>query len=360
MSHAMASQPTPVSPPVRSEATGPGAPGGEPLVQIRGLTKEFPVKGRRGAGLVRAVTDVDLDIGAGEVVGLVGESGSGKTTLARCILRLTEPTAGSVRLAGTDISHLGGETLRRMRPMVQVVFQDPVGSLDPRMGVFDLIAEPLRAHRNFSKTDLRETVERLIDEVGLVQQLRDRRPHELSGGQCQRVAIARAISLRPRLLVLDEPTSALDVSVQAQVLELLARLRAEHHLAYLLISHDLGVIRYLCERVVVMYLGRIVEQAATTSIFQAAQHPYTRALIVSRPDVDVAGPPPLTLSGEIPSPTAPPSGCAFHPRCWLRDALDRPEACLAQLPTIDTRAGAPGVACHFADQTEERFEQEVS
>ncbi|MGD8485499.1 MAG: dipeptide/oligopeptide/nickel ABC transporter ATP-binding protein, partial [Chloroflexota bacterium] len=198
---------------------------GRPLVEVRGLVKQFELRGHRGVGVVRAVTDVDLEVGQGEALGLVGESGSGKTTLARCILRLIEPSGGSIRLDGNDITHLGGGALRRLRPQVQVVFQDPVGSLDPRMSVFDLIAEPLRAHRQLSKPALRSTVDGLIEEVGLVSALRDRRPHELSGGQCQRVAIARAISLQPRLLILDEPTSSLDVSVQAQVLELLVRLR---------------------------------------------------------------------------------------------------------------------------------------
>ncbi len=331
-----------------------------PLVEVRGLVKQFSVTGHRGAGLVKAVTDVDLDIGAGETLGLVGESGSGKTTLARCILRLLEPTAGSIRLEGIDIAHLGGEGLRRMRPRMQVVFQDPVGSLDPRMSVFDLIAEPLYTHRSLSRTELRANVERLIDEVGLARTLHDRRAHELSGGQCQRVAIARAISLQPRLLILDEPTSALDVSVQAQVLELLVRLRAEHDLTYLLISHDLGVVRYLCERVAVMYLGRIVEQGPTRQIFEAAQHPYTRALILARPDVDVDGPPRLLLTGEIASATAPPSGCAFHPRCWLRERLGRPEVCHTSVPSMTDSASGQIAACHFVDQTADRFEQEVN
>ena len=210
-----------------SDAALPSESSVAPLVEIRGLTKEFEVKGHRGGGRVRAVTDVDLDIAPGEALGLVGESGSGKTTLARCILRLIEPTRGTIRLEGTDITHLSAGQMRPLRPQAQVVFQDPVGSLDPRMSVFDLIAEPLRAHRQLSRSELRSTIERLIDEVGLMPHLADRRAHELSGGQCQRVAIARAISLRPRLLVLDEPTSALDVSVQAQVLELLVALRAE-------------------------------------------------------------------------------------------------------------------------------------
>jgi oligopeptide/dipeptide ABC transporter ATP-binding protein len=331
----------------------------ETLIAVRDLVKEFEVKGHRGSGRVRAVTDVNLDIRAGEAVGLVGESGSGKTTLARSILRLIEPTHGSITLEGRDITHLSGRGMRRLRPQMQVVFQDPVGSLDPRMSVFDLIAEPLRAHRSLGRRELRSTVGRLSDEVGLQGHLADRRPHELSGGQCQRVAIARAISLQPRLLILDEPTSALDVSVQAQVLELLVRLRAEHDLAYLLISHDLGVIRYLCERVAVMYLGRIVEQGPTQAIFENARHPYTRALILARPDVDAAGPPPLMLRGEIPSATDPHSGCAFHPRCWLREQLGNPDTCETQVPTVDTTASSQVAACHFADQTAARFEREV-
>jgi len=249
--------------------------------------------------------------------------------------------------------------MRPLRPQAQVVFQDPVGSLDPRMSVFDLIAEPLRAHRQLSRSELRSTIEQLIDEVGLMPHLADRRAHELSGGQCQRVAIARAISLRPRLLVLDEPTSALDVSVQAQVLELLVALRAELGLTYLLISHDLGVIRYLCERVAVMYLGRIVEAGPAERIFEAAEHPYTRALILARPDVDSAAPPRLLLQGEIPSATAPPSGCGFHPRCWLREQLGHPVACEAQVPRSPTPGSGPGAACHFADQTSTGFEREV-
>ncbi len=332
----------------------------ETLVEVRNLVKEFEVRGHRGRGLVKAVTDVSLDILAGEAVGLVGESGSGKTTLARSILRLIEPTGGLIRLEGRDITHLGSRGMRRLRPQIQVVFQDPVGSLDPRMSVFDLIAEPLRAHRSPGRRELKSIVGQLIDEVGLQGHLADRRPHELSGGQCQRVAIARAISLQPRLLILDEPTSALDVSVQAQVLELLVRLRAEHDLAYLLISHDLGVIRYLCERVAVMYLGRIVEQGPTQAIFENARHPYTRALILARPDVDSAGPPRLMLRGEIPSATAPPPGCAFHPRCWLREQLGNPDACETQVPAIDTTATSQVAACHFADQTADRFEREES
>ena len=331
------------------------------LVEVRGLVKTFEVGGHRGPGTVRAVAGVDLDIAPGEALGLVGESGSGKTTLARCILRLLEPTAGTIRLAGTDITHLGGGALRRLRPLVQVVFQDPVASLDPRMSVLDLVAEPLRAHQHLGRTELRASVMRLIAEVGLAAHLSSRRPHELSGGQCQRVAIARAIALRPRLLILDEPTSALDVSVQAQVLELLVSLRTEHGLAYLLISHDLGVVRYLCDRVAVMYLGRIVEQGSASRIYGDAAHPYTRALILARPDVDAEGPPRILLGGEIPRATAPPPGCPFHPRCWLRDRLGRPATCEETEPRspASARRRSPVAACHFADQTAQSFEEEV-
>ena len=328
---------------------------------MRGLVKEFEVKGHRGHGLVRAVTDVDLDIRPGEALGLVGKLGSGKTTLARCILRLTEPTAGTISLAGQDITSLGGGALRRLRPQIQVVFQDPVGSLDPRMSVFDLVAEPLRAHRRLSRSELRSTVERLVDEVGLAGQLASRRPHELSGGQCQRVAIARAISLEPRLVVLDEPTSALDVSVQAQVLELLARLRAEHGLAYLLISHDLGVVRYLCERVAVMYLGRIVEQGTAQAIFEEAQHPYTRAL--------VAGPARRRRRGvrrgcscavRSPAPRRRPPAAPSIRAAGCASSWGGPEACETRIPAIAGVAAATERPATSGTRQPCDFEQEVS
>ena len=334
-----------------SASAATGIVTGAPLLEVRGLTKEFVLSGHRaGSGIVRAVTDLSFDIRPGEAVGLVGESGSGKTTFARCLLRLIEPTAGTIRLDGVDITHAGRLGAAPHPPVDAGRVPGSGGSLDPRMSVFDLVAEPLRAHRSLDRAALRDTVLGLLDEVGLARTLVARRPHELSGGQCQRVAIARAISLRPRLLVLDEPTSALDVSVQAQVLELLVALRAEHGLAYLLISHDLGVIRYLCERVAVMYLGRIVEEGPADAIFAGASHPYTRALIRARPDVDVPVAPPTLLLGEIPSATAPPAGCAFHPRCWLRERLGRPEACVASLPPLMPVGPVHLSACHFADR----------
>ena len=250
-----------------------------PLVRVRGLEKVFRADGRA----VRAVAGVDLDILAGEVHALVGESGSGKTTLARCILRLILPTAGTVEFEGRDVARLHGSDLHALRRDMQVVFQDPQGSLDPRMSVLELVAEPIRTHLRPAHGSLEATVLELLEGVGLARRHIGRRPHELSGGQCQRVAIARALALKPRLIVLDEPTSALDVSVQAQILNLLLELRARFGLTYLLISHDLGVVRHLSDRISVMYLGRIVERAAADQVFTDSRHPYTRALLAARP-----------------------------------------------------------------------------
>ncbi|MEW6223045.1 MAG: ABC transporter ATP-binding protein [Chloroflexota bacterium] len=315
-----------------------------PLVSVRGLEMAFHVDGR----VVRAVAGVDLDILPGEVHALVGESGSGKTTLARCILRLIVPTAGTVEVEGRDIARLRGGELRELRRSMQLVFQDPEGSLDPRMSVRDLVAEPIRTHLRPARGGIGPAVVELLDGVGLARRHLDRRPHELSGGQCQRVAIARALALKPRLIVLDEPTSALDVSVQAQILNLLLELRARHGLTYLLISHDLGVVRHLSDRVSVMYLGRIVERAAADEVFEDARHPYTRALLASVPDAAAAGPRPTLIRGDPPSPADPPTGCAFHPRCWLRDRLPDAAICATTAPPpVD---GGNRAACHFADR----------
>ncbi len=323
--------------------------GAAALVRIEGLIKEFPahVPGR-GTVIIRAVNGVDLAIAGGEAYGLVGESGSGKTTLARCLLRLVDPTAGRVEVAGRDVTRATGGDLRALRREMQVVFQDPVGSLDPRSRVQDVVAEPLRTHLRLDSAAIATRVAELLDEVGLARTHMNRRAHELSGGQCQRVAIARALALRPKLLVLDEPTSALDVSVQAQILNLLAELRREHGLTYLLISHDLGVVRYLCDRIGVMYLGRIVEEGPSSHTLEAPIHPYTRALLASRPSVDGIAPT-APVRGEPPSLTAPPPGCSFHPRCWLRASLGDPAHCVEEVPAL--RPFAPGViaACHFAD-----------
>jgi len=319
------------------------------LVHIEGLVKEFPayVAGR-GTVIIRAVNGVDLTISSGEAYGLVGESGSGKTTLARCLLRLLDPTAGRIEVAGRDVTRATGGDLRALRREMQVVFQDPVGSLDPRSRVRDVVAEPLRTHLRMDSAAVTTRVSQLLDEVGLARTHLDRRAHELSGGQCQRVAIARALALRPRLLVLDEPTSALDVSVQAQILNLLAELRREHGLTYLLISHDLGVVRYLCDRIGVMYLGRIVEEGPSSHTLTAPIHPYTRALIASRPSVDGVAPT-APVRGEPPSLTAPPPGCSFHPRCWLRASLGDPAHCAEEIPSLRPFASGVTAACHFAD-----------
>ena len=250
-----------------------------------------------------------------------------------------------------DVRVAHGEVLRRLRLQMQVVFQNPVGSLDPRMSVLDLVAEPIRAHLHPPRASVEPTVLELLGQVGLGRIHLERRPHELSGGQCQRVAIARALALRPRLLILDEPTSALDVSVQAQILNLLTELRRRHGLTFLLISHDLGVVRHLSDRVGVMYLGRLVEQGDARSIFEAARHPYTRALLASVPDVEDGVVPPILIRGDPPSPASPPSGCRFHPRCWLRTRLGDPEVCSTVEPAPVGVEGAQQAACHFADRT---------
>ena len=276
---------------------------------------------------------MDLAIEEGEAYGLVGESGSGKTTLARCLLRLTDATAGRIEVDGRDITQLAGGELRRLRRKLQVVFQDPVGSLDPRSRVADVVAEPLWTHERLRGAAAEARVLALLDDVGLGRRYLDRRAHELSGGQCQRVAIARALALRPRVLVLDEPTSALDVSVQAQILNLLVALRREHGLTYLLISHDLGVVRYLCDRIGVLYLGRLVEEGPAGHALEAPSHPYTRALLSARPSVDMDAAP-ILMRGDPPSLTAPPPGCSFHPRCWRRAELDDPARCVEEVPML--------------------------
>ncbi len=331
---------------VATPPTAPVAKGvAAPLVRVRGLEKVFLDDGRP----VRAVAGVDLDILACEVHALVGESGSGKTTLARCILRLIEPTAGTVEVDGRDVAQLRGGDLRALRREMQVVFQDPQGSLDPRMSVLELVAEPIRTHLRPTRGSLQPTVLELLEGVGLARRHLDRRPHELSGGQCQRVAIARALALKPRLIVLDEPTSALDVSVQAQILNLLLELRARYGLTYLLISHDLGVVRHLSDRISVMYLGRIVERAAADQVFVDARHPYSRALLASVPDVAADGAPrPALIRGDPPSPADPPAGCAFHPRCWLRDHLANPSICETTSPPLVDAANR--AACFFPER----------
>ncbi len=294
------------------------------LLTVEALRVWFPVKGalallgRAPVAHVQAVDDVSLCARKGEIVGIVGESGCGKSTLARAIVRLEQPTNGRILVDGRDIARMSGDELRRMRPMVQMIFQDPYASLNPRMSVFDAIAEPLRVQRRLKGARLAASVYELMDKVGLARRFVRKYPHEFSGGQRQRIAIARALALQPRLLVADEPVSALDVSVQAQIINLLAALQQDMGMAMLFISHDLGVVRHIAHRICVMYLGRIVETGPAEQVFDKPAHPYTKTLLeaipIADPEQERNRIRPIP-KGEPPSPINPPSGCRFHPRC---------------------------------------------
>jgi oligopeptide/dipeptide ABC transporter ATP-binding protein len=309
------------------------------LLEIAGLEVQF--------GPVRAVDGVSLDVAPGPFgLGLVGESGSGKSTIGRAVLRLVPAAAGRIIFDGTDVAALRGRELRDYRRAVQIVFQDPDNTLDPRMRVGPAIAEALAAHGIVPRAEAGQRVRELLEEVGLDPDFASRYPHQLSGGQRQRVAIARALSVQPRMLVLDEPTSALDVRAQARILEMIGRLRGERRLAYLLITHNLAVVSELCEQTAVLYLGRVAESGPTAELLAAPAHPYTRALRSAVPEIAAsARAARIVLHGEPPDATNPPSGCVFHPRCPL--AIDR---CVAEVPSL--RAIAPGrlVACHRAEE----------
>jgi peptide/nickel transport system ATP-binding protein len=329
-----------------------------PLLQLRDVRVHFPItKGlllRRVTGEVRAVDGVDLNVLRGQSVGLVGESGSGKTTLGRAVVGLARPTSGTVVFDGEDVWSLGRDAQKRLRRRVQMVFQDPYASLDPRMTVGKSIAEPLEIHRLGSRADRTSKVGRLLETVGLHPTHADRYPHELSGGQRQRVGVARALSLDPDLVVADEPVSALDVSIQAQIVNLLQELQRELGLTSILIAHDLAVVRHVSDAIAVMYLGRIVEWSRAADLYREPRHPYTVALLSAVPIPDPvveATRERIVLRGDIPSPAAPPSGCPFHTRCWLREQLGNPEACSSEVPPLRLMRSGHLVACHFAEET---------
>ena len=291
----------------------------ESLVEIRDLVKEFPVKGgvlHRQVGTVKAVDGINLDIAHGETVGLVGESGCGKTTLGRLLVRLLDPTSGTIHFDGTDITNLDGKALKPFRRRMQIIFQDPYSSLDPRTQVGDSIAEGLKLHGVGDKDERHERVQRMLELVGIRSSHTGRYPHEFSGGQRQRIGIARALIVEPDLVVADEPVSALDVSVQAQVLNLLKELQGELNLTLLFIAHNLAVVEHISDRVGVMYLGRMVEITDQASLYRAPAHPYTKALLSAIPIPDPGRKRErVVLQGDVPSPLDPPSGCTFHPRC---------------------------------------------
>jgi oligopeptide/dipeptide ABC transporter ATP-binding protein len=319
----------------------------QPLVEARGLSKHF-VAGARvfssGRAVVRAVDGIDLDISPGETVGIVGESGSGKSTLGRLLLRLIEPTAGTVCFEGRDLSSLRAAELRRLRRRMQIIFQDPYASLNPRMRVGRAIGEGLLVHGLAPRSEIKDRALALMQRVGLSPEAYDRYPHEFSGGQRQRVGIARAIALDPKFIVADEPVSALDVSIQAQILNLLLSLREEQRIAFAFISHDLRVVEHVSDRVAVMYLGRVVEIARAGDLYASPLHPYTRALLSAVPRIGrhAQDGKRVVLTGDVPSPIAPPPGCPFHPRCPIAEAR-----CKSEVPMLSEKAAAHSAACHL-------------
>ena len=320
---------------------------GEPLLRVENLKKYFTVGGGllSGGGLtIRAVDDVSFHVRAGETFGLVGESGCGKTTLGHTVIRLHDPTEGSIVFEGRDISTLGPRAMRPIRRDIQMIFQDPSASLDPRMTIASAISEPLSINSNMGKKERRERVQELLRVVGLNSYFANRYPHEFSGGQRQRIGIARALALNPKLVICDEPVSALDVSIQAQVLNLLKSLQEQFHLTYLFIAHNLAVVAHISDRIGVMYLGKLVEVADSREITDSPRHPYTKALMSAIPVPD----PTRTrnriiLEGDVPSPAKPPTGCRFHPRC----PIARPN-CAVDEPELLEKAPQHWVACHYA------------
>jgi oligopeptide transport system ATP-binding protein len=328
-----------------------------PVLRVRGLEVHFPVtRGllQRQVGTVRAVDGVSFEVRKGTTLGLVGESGCGKSTTGRAILRLVEPTAGTIEICGKDVTRLSQREMREVRPRVQMVFQDPYASLNPRMSIYDTVKEPLEVHRRVrGEAEATSRVAALLRTVGLDPAYMRRYPHEFSGGQRQRIGIARAIALEPELLILDEPVSALDVSIQAQIVNLLSELQESRGLTYVFIAHDLAVVRHLSTEIAVMYLGRIVERAPAEELFSRPLHPYTQALLSAVPVPDPAAARArkrLPLLGEVPSAQSPPSGCAFHPRCAAVM-----EVCKTDAPELSARSDGHSAACHLSVEEAEKM-----
>jgi oligopeptide/dipeptide ABC transporter ATP-binding protein len=332
--------------------------GSKTLLDIRDLKMYFPLtRGivmQRVVGHVRAVDGITFSIERGQTLGLVGESGSGKTTIGRTIIRLYKPTAGQILFDNKDLATTEGEELRQMRRRVQMVFQDPYASLNPRFTIGSLIAEPMQVYRTGTPAEIREKVVELLQVVGLRPEYADRYPHEFSGGQRQRIAVARALSINPEFVVADEPVSALDVSVRAQVLNLLQRLQEQFHLTYLFVSHDLSVVRHIADRIAVMYLGKIVEIADRDELYTAPKHPYTRVLLSAVPIPDPVVERKrqrIILSGDLPSPVNIPRGCRFHTRCPMAQAI-----CREVEPAFEAKEGREHyAACHFSDKVEQEL-----
>jgi oligopeptide/dipeptide ABC transporter ATP-binding protein len=333
--------------------------GTTPLVSVRNLKKSFPIKKgvfARQVGAVQAVNDVSFDVARGETLGVVGESGCGKTTTGRAILRLIEPTSGEIRFEGRDVRSMGTSELRGLRREMQIIFQDPVSSLNPRMTVGAIIREGLTIHRLAEGAAANTRVRQLLEEVGLRSEYATRYPHEFSGGQRQRIGIARALSVEPKFIVCDEPVSALDVSVQAQVINLMVDLQRDHNLTYLFIAHDLSVVEHIADRVAVMYLGKVVELATAEDLYREPIMPYTQALLSAVPVADPhARKERIILQGDVPSPANPPSGCVFHPRCH-HPAKD--EACARIVPPLEEKTPGHFAACIKQPPTTITWEQQ--
>lgn len=324
-------------------------PANDTLLEVRNLKKYFPIKGgflRRTIAEVRAVDDVSFTVKRGETLGLVGESGCGKTTTGRTVLRLERATAGEVIFEGQDVIRASGRTMKALRRDMQIIFQDPYASLDPRITIGESVAEGLVIHGIGTPAERRERVREVLAKVGLSASHMSRFPHEFSGGQRQRIGIARALIMEPKLIVCDEPVSALDVSIQSQVLNLLRSLQREFGLTYLFIAHNLAVVEHISDRVGVMYLGKMVELTTSEELFREPLHPYTKALISAIPNPNpFAKRERIVLQGDVPSPINPPSGCRFHPRCWIAKSI-----CKEQEPVFEEKRKGHWVACHFAGQ----------